>query len=426
LAESRSLAAQSRPLAGPRLLVLSSLFPSSVRPTAGVFIRERMFRVAAQIPLIVVSPQPWFPGQSLIRWWRPGYRPPTPRHEQQQGVEVYFPRFLALPGMLRRLDGWSMALGCYFLARRLTRRYRIGLLDAHFAYPDGEAGVHLGRWLDLPVTLTLRGTEVPHSRHPQLRPRLVYVLTAATRVFAVSDSLRQLALSLGAPLHKTEVVGNGVDLQRFYPVDKHAARQKLGLAQHVKLLISVGGLVERKGMHRVIACLPALLAHQPELHYLIVGGGGAEGDMRAELDAQVARLGLTARVHFLGALAPDELKGPLSAADVFVLATRNEGWANVFLEAMACGLPVITTDVGGNREVVCRETLGNVVPFDDSAALQNALVAALAKNWDHQAILDYARDNQWDQRVAQLVRAFTQLLTREPVPVAAREAKTQQ
>ena len=395
---------------GPSLLVLSSLFPSATRPTAGIFIRERMFRVAAHIPLIVISPQAWFPGQSLIRLFRPGYRPPSSRHEQQQGIEVYFPRFLALPGVLRKLDGWSIAVSSYLLVRRLTRRCHIGLIDAHFAYPDGEAAVHLGRWLNLPVTITLRGTEVPHSRQPQLRPRLVHALTAAARVFSVSDSLRQLALSLGVAADRTEVVGNGVDVERFHPVDKVAARQKLGLAQTAKLLISIGGLVERKGMHRVIECLPALLQHQPDLHYLIVGSGGAEGDMRTELDAQIARLGLTERVHFLGAVAPDELKGPLSAADVFVLATRNEGWANVFLEAMACGLPVITTDVGGNREVVCRPELGSVVAFGDAAALRHALDTALNCEWDREAIRAYACDNQWDKRIAQLVRTFDSLL----------------
>lgn len=414
--------AESCTLTGPRLLVLSSLFPSTVRPAAGLFIRERMFRVAAQIPLIVISPQPWFPGQSLIRLFRPGYRPSSPRHERQQGIEVYFPRFFALPGLLRSLDGWSMAACSFFLVRRLLRRHPVGLIDAHFGFPDGEAAVYLGRWLKLPVTITLRGTEVPHSRQPQVRPRLAHALTAAARVFSVSDSLRQLALSLGANADKTEVVGNGVDLQRFHPVDQQAARTKLGLPPAAKLLISVGGLVERKGMHRVIDCLPALLAQQPDLHYLIVGSGGAEGDMRSALDAQVARLGLAKRVHFLGAVAPDELKWPLGAADVFVLATRNEGWANVFLEAMACGLPVVTTDVGGNREVVCRPELGKVVPFDDALALQQALIHALADTWDRQAILAYASDNQWDKRVSQLVCAFTALLAPEPVPGQARNA----
>lgn len=391
------------------LVVFSALFPSTARPGAGLFIRERMFRVAQHRPLAVVSPQPWFPGQGLIRWLRPGYRPQAPALEMQQGIRVYHPRYLAVPGLLRRFDGWSMALSSYLLLRRLKAQ-GARLVDAHFGYPDGEAAVRLGRWLDLPVTITLRGTEVPHSKRPALRKRLMHSLQAADRVFSVSDSLRRLALSLGVPEARTEVVGNGVDTERFHPVDRAEARRKFELPADAKILISVGALVERKGMHRVIEVMPALLARHPDLHYVIVGGASPEGDNRAELDAQVQRLGLADRVHFLGALPPDELKWPLSAADVFVLSTRNEGWANVFLEAMACGLPVITTDVGGNAEVVCRPELGRIVPFGDAQALIAALDDALGREWDRKAILDYARDNQWDKRVAQLLRVFDNLI----------------
>ena len=387
------------------LVVFSALFPSTARPGAGLFIRERMFRVAQHRPLVVVSPQPWFPGQWMIRRLRPGYRPHAPTLEIQQGIRVYHPRFLSVPGMLRQLDGWSMALGSFLLLRRLKSE-GAHLIDAHFAYPDGEAAARLGHWLGLPVTITLRGTEVPHSKNPALRPRLAHALKSAAHVFAVSDSLRQLAIELGVAADKTEVVGNGVDTTRFYPIDRAEARNRYGLPMNAKVLISVGGLVERKGMHRVIDCLPALLKHHPDLHYLIVGGGSPEGDMRAELDAQVARLGLADHVHFLGTLPPDELKWPLSAADVFVLSTRNEGWANVFLEAMACGLPVVSTDVGGNAEVVCRAELGSIVPFGDAAALRQALDAALGKDWDRTAIIAYAQANQWDRRVAQLLCAF--------------------
>ncbi len=391
------------------LVVFSSLFPSAARPGAGLFIRERMFRVAQHRPLAVVSPQPWFPGQSLIRLLRPGYRPQAPALEIQQGIRVYHPRFLSVPGLLRQFDGWSMALASFGLMRRLKRQ-GAQLIDAHFAYPDGEAATRLGRWLGLAVTVTLRGTEVPHSKNPALRPRLARVLKDAARVFAVSASLRRVAIELGAAAEKIEVVGNGVDVKRFHPVDRSAARQKYGLPPDARVLVSVGALVERKGMHRVIEVMPALLERHPDLHYLIVGGASPEGNNRAELDALVARLGLAEHVHFLGPLPPDELKWPLSASDVFVLATRNEGWANVFLEAMACGLPVISTDVGGNAEVVCRDELGSIVPFGDAAALQQALDAALDKDWDRAAILDYARANQWDKRVAQLLRAYASLI----------------
>lgn len=391
------------------LVVFSALFPSAARPGAGLFIRERMFRVAQHRPLAVVSPQPWFPGQSLIRLLRPGYRPQAPALEIQQGIRVYHPRYLSVPGLLRRFDGWSMALASVGLMRKLKRQ-GAQLIDAHFTYPDGEAATRLGRWLGLPATITLRGTEVPHSRNAALRPRLSRTLKSAARVFSVSDSLRRLAIELGAAVDKTEVVGNGIDTERFQPVARAAARARFGLPDNAKVLISVGGLVERKGMHRVIDVLPALLKHYPDLHYLIVGGASPEGDNRTELTAQVARLGLADRVHFLGALPPDELKWPLSASNVFVLATRNEGWANVFLEAMACGLPVISTDVGGNAEVVCRDELGSIVPFGDSVALQQALDAALNKEWDRCAILDYARANQWDKRVTQLLRAFDSII----------------
>ena len=403
------------------LVVFSALFPSAARPGAGLFIRERMFRVAQHRPLAVISPQPWFPGQSLIRLLRPGYRPQAPALEIQQGIRVYHPRFFSFPGILRQFDGCSMALASLGLMRRLKRR-GARLIDAHFTYPDGEAATRLGRWLDLPVAITLRGTEVPHSRNPALRPRLSRTLQAAARVFSVSDSLRRLAIELGAAAEKTEVVGNGVDTTRFYPVARAAARQKYGLPPHARVLVSVGALVERKGMHRVIDVMPALLKRHPDLQYAIVGGASPEGDNRAELAAQVARLGLAGRVHFLGALPPDELKWALSASDIFVLATGNEGWANVFLEAMACGLPVVTTDVGGNPEVVCRDELGSVVPFGDAAALQRALDEALDKEWDRAAILDYARENQWDKRVAQLLRAYGDLLSETPSTVPSAPA----
>ena len=394
----------------PRLVVFSTLFPHPGQPNAGVFIRERMFRVAKVLPLIVVAPVPWFPLQGLIRLWRPHFRPAAPQHEVQDGIEVWHPRFFSIPGLFKSLDGLFMAWGSWFTLQRLKKQFQFNLIDVHFAYPDGYAGTLLGRWLNVPVTITLRGTEIRHANDARLRPRLVRALQQAARVFSVSDSLKRHALSLGIPAEKIQVVGNGVDTEKFFPMDKREARGKLSLPPDAPLLISVGGLVERKGFHRVIDCLPALLASYPRLQYLIVGGASAEGDMRAALEAQVTRLGLTEHVKFLGALPSRELRLPLSAADVFVLATRNEGWANVFLEAMACGLPVIATDVGGNREVVCRDDLGAIVPFDDQAALTAAIEQALARNWDRPAIIRYAEENGWAQRVQTLAEAFRHLL----------------
>jgi glycosyltransferase involved in cell wall biosynthesis len=307
------------------------------------------------------------------------------------------------------MDGLMMALGALPTLMRLARNGQVGLIDAHFGYPDGYAATLLARWLKVPSTITLRGTEHGHSAKPALRSRLQRGLRAATRVFSVSDSLRQIALTLGVPAERTRVIGNGVDLTNFRVLPRNESRRRLGLQEHARVLVSVGGLVERKGFHRVLECLPALRERFPDLHYVIAGGPSPEGDWTDKLREMVHALGLQQCVHFLGPVAPRDLSGPLSAADVFVLATRNEGWANVFLEAMACGLPVVTTRVGGNAEVVCRDDLGTVVPFGDATALREAIAAALLRDWDRSAIRRYAEANSWDERIAVLVEEFRAL-----------------
>jgi glycosyltransferase involved in cell wall biosynthesis len=391
----------------PKLLVFSSLFPSHKRPNAGVFIRERMFRVTQQIPVIVVSPVPWFPFQGILRYWRPHFRPQPGRYEEQQGVQVYFPRFLSIPGLFKSYDGFFMALGSLPTLIKLRKQFNI--IDAHFAYPDGYAATLLGKWLKLPVTITLRGTEVPLSKMPGRKARLLTALKSAARVFSVSDSLKQHVVSLGVESDKIRVIGNGIDVAKFYPLAKAAARAELNIPEHAKVLVSVGALVDRKGFHRVIEVLPALAAKYPELIYLIVGGDSPEGNIRERLEHQVKTLKLEEKVRFLGTYSSEQLKLPLSAADLFVLATANEGWANVFLEAMACGLPVITTEVGGNKEVVNDPGLGTVVPFGNSAALLAALLQGFEAVWDRPSIIQYARKNSWDTRVRILVEEFQRI-----------------
>lgn len=399
-------------LTDPQIVVLSSLFPNSLQPMAGLFVRERMFRVAEQLPLAVVAPVPWFPFQSLIRRIRPGFRPGAPGTEIQKDITVFHPRFFSVPGAFKSLDGLLMALGCLPRMLQLKRQHRLDIIDAHFAYPDGYAATLLGRWLHVPVTITMRGTETRHVTDPGLRPRVHAALSRASRIFSVSDSLRQVALSCGITAAKLQVVGNGVDIAKFSPQPQSSARGSLGIPLQSKVIVTVGGLVERKGFHRVIAAMPQLLKQFPNLTYLIIGGPSPEGDWTKQLQQLVSDLQLEDAVKFLGPMAAEKLSQPLSAADVFVLSSRNEGWANVLLEAMACGLPVVATDVGGNREVVSRPDLGVVVPFDDHEALVNAITQSLEKDWDRATIRTYAEANTWDNRVAMLVKEFRALAKR--------------
>ena len=240
----------------PKLVVFSSLFPNAKRPGGGVFIRERMFRVGEHVPIVIVSPVPWFPFQGIIRLWKPFFRPQPAKYEDQDGVQVYFPRFVSIPGFFKSLDGFFMALCSFPLLRKLKKQNQFNLIDAHFAYPDGYAASLLGKWLDVPVTITLRGTEVPLSKILARKNKMLLALKNVTKVFSVANSLKEHVVKLGADSDKIEVIGNAVDTEKFFPIDKNVAREQLGIDITKKVIISVGGLVDRKGFHRVIEVMP--------------------------------------------------------------------------------------------------------------------------------------------------------------------------
>lgn len=390
----------------PRLIVYSSLFPSEAAPTAGIFIRERMFRVARHMPIVVVAPQAWSPLDALVRMFRRDFRPRAPLRETMDGIEVHRPRWLSLPGIGKRFDGWLMALGTERCVRRIHRDFRATVIDAHFLFPDGWAATRIARRLGLPSVVTIRGSKdewlIGTSRERGLRE----AMARATKLFAVSQALaRNVAHALGVEREKIEVIGNGVDTERFAPVDRAQARRRLGLAPDAPVLIGVGNLVPSKGFQRVIKLLPRLREQHPDLVYLIVGGG----ELRAALEAQARDCGVADAVRFCGRQQQEDLRWFYGAADAFVLATEFEGWANVFLEAMACGLPVVTTRVGGNAEVIAEPVSGTLVDWWDEAAFAEAVHRALTRKWDRDAIVAYARSNGWDARVERLVAQFAQL-----------------
>ncbi|MCG5524351.1 glycosyltransferase [Ectothiorhodospira haloalkaliphila] len=389
----------------PALVVFTHVFPNSVHPTYGVFVQERMFRVAETLPVTVVAPVPWFPGQGILRRFRPGYRPPVPYHEVQQGIDVYHPRFLSIPRYFKFLDGLFEAVFCFPLLQRLKRQGRLDILDAHFVYPDGVAAWLLGKWLGVPHTITLRGTILRIARTRSRRWQALRAMNQAAKVFSVADALRQTAIGMGVGPGHVQVVPNGVNLELFSREDQAACRAALKLPPDAKVIITVGTLNERKGFHRVIEQMPELLKRYPDLIYLAVGGENPDGD-RGRLERLAQHLGVADHVVFLGHQSPDRLKYIYSAADLFVLATQGEGWANVFLEAAACGLPIVTTRVGGNAEVVSSDAVGELVPFGDGDALRCAVLSALDRNWNIDGLSQYVAHCAWENRIPALVAAF--------------------
>jgi teichuronic acid biosynthesis glycosyltransferase TuaC len=389
---------------GTRVLLFSTVFPNAAQPHHGVFVRERMNGLPADFEVRVVAPTPWFP---LVSGLRPGFRPEVPREEVQDGVPVFHPRFLSVPGILKCLDGLLLFLCTLPLLIRLRREFRFDVIDAHFVYPEGLAAALAGLVLRVPVTVTLRGMLPLLAPFRLRRPQLRFALRRAARVIAVSESLKRDAVALGVPPERVRVIGNGIDPGLFRPQDRTEARRSLGLPKYGPLLVSVGTMAPRKGFHLVMEAMAKLGKSWPTLRFAIIGGDGAEGAMTAELRQLAERLKIAGRVIFAGPRERGELASWYAAADLFVLATAHEGCPNVVLEALACGTPVVATPVGSIPELLDPRTTGLLVERSVES-IAAGIDKALNQGWDRDAVRARIESRTWravGREVAEELRA---------------------
>ena len=390
------------------VLSIATLYPNSSQPVHAVFVEQRIRAMAERFPVVVVCPIPWFPFAGGLARYR--HRSSIPRRETRHGIEVLYPRFLSIPRFLKPLDGVFLFLAAWRVARRLRSRFPFDRLDAHLAFPDGWGAVLLGRMLRLPVAVTLRGHDINDlPKYPVRRRQVAWALRHADAVFAVADALREGAIALGADPRRTFTVGNGVDSERFRPQDRAEARRRVGLPVEGRIVLSVGHLVERKGFHHVIRAWPRVLAAHPDARLVIVGGAGEEGDFTAGIRRAIAQAAVADSVRLVGPVGHEELGPWYAAADVFCLASDKEGRANVLLEALASGTPVVATGVWGTPEVVSSGDVGILVGDVEPETLGRALDEALAREWKPETISAHAAGFSWAgaaERVEDTLRAM--------------------
>ncbi len=350
-----------------KVLLFSSLYPSAVRPIHGIFVETRLRELikTGQVQAKVVAPVPWFPFKAK-RFGEYAQFAATPHQEARNGVDVYHPRYLLLPKVGMNLAPYAMALGALHTVRRLQREgFDPDLIDAHYYYPDGVAAGLLAKWLGKPFVVTARGTDLNLiPQYPFPRRLILETAAQASASIGVCQALMDTLGELGAERSKLHTLRNGVDLQRFVPEDRIQARQRLGLPVDEPYLLSVGHLIERKGHHIAIEAL----SHLPGVTLLIAGSGPEEGSLKA----LAKRLGVAERVRWVGVVPQTDLKWWYSAADVLALCSSREGWANVLLEAMACGTPVLATNIWGTPEVVSTPAAGLLLARRDAQALAAA------------------------------------------------------
>ncbi len=387
-----------------RTLVFTTLYPNAARPAHGVFVEQRLRKLLAtgEVTTRVLAPVPWFPSSAAVFGDYARFAQ-VPRTEERYGIHIEHPRYLLLPKVGMTSAPYLLAVRSLATLRRWQREgWDCDLIDAHYFYPDGVAATLLGRWLGKPVVVTARGTDI--NLIPEYRLPRALIRRAARRcagMVAVCEALREAMAALGIDAARVKVLRNGVDLELFRPLDRALLREQLGW--HGRVLLSVGLLIERKGHHIAIEALASL---PPDASLAIAG----EGSMADELAALARRLGVADRVKFLGRKSQQELVGLYSAADALVLASSREGMANVLLESLACGTPVIATPAWGTPEVVRERAAGVLTKDRTPQALARACEALFANYPDRHATRAYAEQFSWDATTAGQLQLFRSIM----------------
>lgn len=395
-----------------RLLSFTTLYPNAAQPIHGVFVENRLRRLAeAGVEIKVVAPIPWFPFTGA---WAGSYAryAKAPRREIRHGLEVLHPRYVTVPKIGMTIAPALLALAVRpVIARLIAEGYDFDAIDAHYFYPDGVAAAWLAKEFNRPLTITGRGTDlnfIPQYALP--RRQIQWAAGQAAHMITVCQALKDSLLDLGVADNRVTVLRNGVDLALFKPLAgpcREAARARLGM-QGIAA-VSVGQLIERKGHHLIIEALPRL----PGVHLYIAG----DGPDRAKLRALAESLKVDQRVHLLGPLPHDHLPALYAAADVSVLASSREGWANVLLESMACGTPVVASRIWGTPEVVAVPEAGVLMPERTAAGVASGIKELLAALPDRARTRVYAERFSWDATTEGQLRIFNGIMARQARPV---------
>lgn len=386
-----------------KLLIVTNLFPNAVEPGRGVFNQQQFASLPRGWSLTVVAPLPWTP---ILAWlpqpaaWR--RLAGIPSQETIGGLTVHHPRYLVVPKAGRWLSGRTFFSGVWPLLKRLHEANRFDAILATWAYPDVCGTALAASRLGLPLVAKVHGSDVHIAERSGWRGRAIRkAMARCVEVVSVSAALKGTLMSFGVPEAKIRVIPNGVDTDRFHPMDRREARMQLSLPLEGRRVVFVGNLVPVKG-------LPVLLQAMTELPADVTLSLVGDGTQRAELDALIKRLGLVGRATLVGRVPHAAIPLWLNAADLFCLPSVSEGCPNVVIEALACGRPIVASRVGGIPELLQDERCGLLVAPNDPAALAAALRRGLDTSWDPALIRRAVGDRSWAEsarRMAAVMQA---------------------
>jgi len=341
-----------------KLLIITNLFPNAQEPNRAMFNKQQFGELSKLCELKIIAPIPYFSYS----------KKQVPEVEIIDGIEVYHPRYLVIPKILRCIHGFTYYLGVLHLVKRIYREFKFEAILASWAYPDIYAVSGIAQKLKLPFFAKVHGSDVNLAHQYFFRTQMIVKgLKRAKKVFAVSSVLKERMVKLGVNKDQIVLLPNGVDAKKFYIMDKNTCRQELGLPIDKKIVLYVGNMVPVKGVDVLIDAVEGLSS---DICVVMIG----EGVLRRQLELKVKQGKYSANVLFVGIKPHDEIAKWINAADVLCLPSRNEGCPNVILEALACKTTVVATKVGSIPEIISSDIYGKLVDSEDVRGLSKAII----------------------------------------------------
>lgn len=393
-----------------KILIYSNEFRTPKETNRGLFTTQLAKALNNMAEVIVVCPLPWCPELSILKskpeWYATAGVPLEGEHE---GIKVYYPKYPMMPKLSGTIQPLLQAIRSYFLIRRIHKKNKIDIINAHWIYPDGVAAVIIGKLLNIPVMLTALGCDINlYGRYRFRRIQILWALNNSSAITGVSKSLVREMVDMGANKDISSYTPNGVDTEFFsFAVEqKEEFRRKLGLDLNTKYLLYVGRLSEEKGARYLVKAVSLLAASKQEYFRVIIAGNGDQYEVVNDI---IKKNKLEGQVTMLGEVPHIQVPELMRACDIFCLASLREGMPNAVLEAQACGMPVIATNVGGLPDMITEEN-GILVTPGNTEELAKGILLAMNKTWDRITIAKSVEGNTWNNSARNYLRDAKRVL----------------
>jgi glycosyltransferase involved in cell wall biosynthesis len=385
------------------LLVISNSFPDKENNyVTEIFVKEQLNYLKNYFKNVyVISPNAY--GFEYLR-------KTTHRDYKFDNVHVFFPKYFNFPlfYFLFR-DIWVHLEKRAIIKLLKKEKIEFALIHAHFTWPSGAAATKLGKMFKAPVVITEHTSETFKRAIEKKDPIYIEVWNSCYSIIRVRKNDIPLFGRVGIPLNKVSYIPNGYDSRKFSKLDKRACREKLSLPLDREIILNVGNLYsEVKGHKYLIGAMEVAAKYRKDILCIIVGSGM----LKSNIEKQIEKLNLENYVWLVGAKSHDEIPLWMNASDLFILPSLNEGNPTVMFEALGCGKPFVGTRVGGIPEIIINDKLGILVEPKDPEELGQAILRALNREWDCEAILDYAERFTWKRIGEQIIVLYQKILMR--------------